>query len=277
MSFKLTCDLNLNQYSNQQLINLQNQLTRVITKRLIKQEPEPVKVTVNLSIKRTDHLANREKRLHDALVNRQKRLANREKRLASPRESNNGSPSPRRNNGSPSPRRNNGSPSPRDLSPPRRQATDSPRDLSHEAPRDLSHEAPRDMFRTKCANATQMKRKIRFRTDSDSDSVPRDLSHEDPQPPRLDFKDGQSDSDSDYEAPRDLSHGAPPQLDFENRRSYVDRTLDEIIAETQDLFESESESESDDRQPQPTKQQLDQELDEIVRQRENYYDCSEVI
>ena len=260
MSFKLTCDLDLNQFSNQQLINLQNQLTRVITKRLIKQEPEPIKVTVNFSVKRTDHLANREKRLHDALVNRQKRLANREKRLAnrekrlaSLRQSNNGSPSPRRNNGSPSPRRNNGSPSPRDLSPPRRRG----RNLSREGPHEGT-DSPRDMFRprdlsregTKCANAAQMKRKIRFRTDSDSDS--------DSLPPQ-------------------------PQLDFEDDRlesqpqSYVDCTLDEIIAKTQDLFESECESDDDEEpqpQPQPTKQQLDQELDEIVRQREDYFERS---
>ena len=51
MSFKLTCNLDLNQFSNQQLINLQNQLTRVIKKRLLKSDPDHVKVTVNLSLK----------------------------------------------------------------------------------------------------------------------------------------------------------------------------------------------------------------------------------
>ena len=51
MSLKLTCDLNLNQFSNQQLINLQNQLTRVIKKRLTKQEPDQVRFKLNLFLK----------------------------------------------------------------------------------------------------------------------------------------------------------------------------------------------------------------------------------
>ena len=204
MSFKLTCDLDLNQFSNQQLINLQNQLTRVIKKRLLKSDPDHVKVTVNLYLKRNYLPADR--------LSDWKKGGMTQKNL---------------------------------------QKTCLGRGTGKQIyPETCSAQnaggPPRGL------NAAQIKRKMRFKTDSDS--VPPRGPHY-----QLNCEDDQFES---------------------QRQSYLDRALDQIIdkmiAETSDQLESESDD--DCRSPpkpiKPTIQQLAHELDEIAKHREDYLGMS---